>query len=126
MRYIFLIVGIWNMFGAVNFIFFPDLMARQYGYPMGNPWETYFMGGIAVVFSLIYFSFFRREPPENMLYLVYLFALGKFWVFASYCYSVSFHGMPAALAAVVGGGNLVMGLLFVWYALAARRKFRNR
>ncbi len=125
MRYIFLIAGLWNSMGAVNFILLPATMASQYGYRQGNMWEYYFMGGIAVVYALIYFSFFKKEPSRDMLYLVYFFALGKIWVFASNIYCVAYHKMPPSLAAVLGGGNLIMGLLFILYIILAKRKFSN-
>ncbi|MBP7737045.1 MAG: hypothetical protein KA369_13795 [Spirochaetes bacterium] len=123
MRFIFLIVGIWNTIGALNFIVFPKFMASQYGYQMGNMWESAFIGGIAIVFALIYFSFFKKEPPKDMLYLVYLFAFGKFWVFISNVYCVIYYKMPVSFAIVLGGGDLIMGMLFVIYIIMAKKKY---
>jgi hypothetical protein len=124
MRYIFLVVGIWNTLGAINWIFFPEMMARQNNYQMGNMWEYLFMGGIALVFALIYFSFFRKEPAKDTLYLVYLFAMGKFWVFISDLFCVINYKMPMTLFITQGCGNLIMGFLFIFYIIKAKKKFR--
>lgn len=125
MRYIFLIVGLWNLWGAVNYTLMPGMQAANFGYPMGNIWETQFIGGIAVVFSLIYFSFFRREPEEDMLYLVYFFAFGKFWVFVSGIICYLYYDMPLNFMLVLGVGDLVMGLLFVLYIILYKRRQRT-
>jgi hypothetical protein len=122
MRYIFLVVGIWNTIGALNFIVFPELMAKINGYPMGNMWDSLFMGGIAIIFALIYFSFFKREPSRDMLYLVYFFAFGKFWVFASTLFCYIYYNMPLRLFITMGVGDLLMGVLFMIYIVNAQKK----
>ncbi|MCP4133088.1 MAG: hypothetical protein GY754_19130 [bacterium] len=124
MRYIFLIVGIWNLTGAVNFLFFSAYQAQKYGYPMGNMWESHFIGGIAVVFALIYFSFFKKEPSRDMLYLVWFFAAGKIWIAISGVICYLNYNMPPAFAAVLGGGDGLMGILFILYIILYKRKHK--
>ncbi len=126
MKYIFLAAGIWNLLGAVNFIFLPTYQAERYGYPLGNMWETHFIGGIAVIFSIIYFSFFKREPEKDMLYLVYLFALGKIWVFISTFISYKYYNMPFKFMTILGGGDLIIGLLFIFYIFQYKKRIETQ
>ena len=82
MEYIFLIASIWNFWGGLNFICFPEKQAEGMGYSIGNLWESHYVGGMAFIFSIIYFIIFY-DAPEGYLFFIPFFAAAKYWVFVS-------------------------------------------
>ncbi len=122
MRYIFLFVGIWNTLGGINFLLLPERQALTYGMPLGNRWELHFIGFVALTFAAVYFSFFRKEPPREYLYLPFIFGSCKILLFFSGLYCYFYHGMPPVFMAIFSGGNLIMGSLFVFYVFMRLKK----
>jgi len=125
MRYIFLVVGIWNTLGGINFLFLPEFQAATYGLPMGNRWELHFIGLVAFTFAAVYFSFFRKEPQQEYLYLVVIFGTCKILLFFSGLVCYFRYDMPLRFMTIFSGGNLVMGSLFIAYVINRMGKQRE-
>lgn len=116
MKYIFLIAALWNFFGGINFLFKPQKQAKDMGYPMGNMWEAHYIAIMAFVFAALYAMIFLKMP-QGYLFFVPFFAAAKYLIGISALYCVKKHNMPVRFAAVFGGGNFIMGMLFTVYLL---------
>lgn len=118
MKYIFLVAAIWNLWGGINFLFFPEKQAKDMNYPLGNRWESQYIAIMAMVFSAIYAMIFF-SPPQGYLAFVPFFAGAKFLIGISAAYCHKRHHMPRPFSIVFGGGNFVIGGLLVVYLMIA-------
>jgi len=114
MEYIFLAASIWNCWGGINFMFFPEKQAKEMGYSMGNPWESQYVGGMAFIFSVIYFIIFY-SAPQGYLFFIPFFAAAKYMVFVSSTICYLKKEMPKKFMLLFGGSNLILGILFTVY-----------
>ncbi len=122
MRYIFLFAALVNFWGGINNLIFYNKTAQIYHFPIGNIWETLNFGGIAIVFGIIYLSFFIHRATKDMYYLIIIFAIGKFWICISCIISYYYFNMPLLLAIIMGGTDLLIGILFIFYVFYYRNK----
>lgn len=93
--------------------------------PLGNRWELHFIGLVAFTFAAVYFSFFRKEPPQEYLHLVAYFGTCKILLFFSGLACYLYYSMPYKFMLIFSGGNLVMGTLFVIYIIYRKKKFNS-
>ena len=116
MKYVFLIAAIWNLWGGLNYLFFPEAQAEKMKYPMGNRWESQYIAIMAFVFCAIYVMIFY-SPPAGYLAFVPFFAAAKILIGISAVYCYRKHNMPLPFSIVFGGGNFIIGVLFVLYII---------
>jgi len=116
MNYIFFIAAIWNLFGGLNYLFFPEKQAKNMNYPIGNRWESQYIAIMAFVFCGIY-AMILYSQPIGYLAFVPFFAAAKILIGISAVYCHRKHNMPLLFSIVFGGGNFIIGVLFILYIL---------
>lgn len=116
MRYVFLIAAIWNLWGGLNYLFFPEKQAKNLDYPIGNRWESQYIAIMAFVFCAIYAMIFYSQPI-GFLAFVPFFAASKILIGISAVYCYRKHNMPLPFSIMFGGGNFIIGVLFIVYII---------
>lgn len=111
---IFLIAAVWNLWGGINYLFFPERQAEKLNYPIGNRWESQYIAVMALVFCAIYFMIFFSSPKGYLAFVPFL-AVAKVFIGISAAYCNRRHNMPLSFSIVFGGGNFIIGLLFLLY-----------
>ncbi len=116
MIYVFLIAAIWNLWGGINYLFFPEKQAKSLNYPLGNQWESQYIGIMALVFCAIYIMIFYFQPTGFVVFIPF-FAVAKIFIGISAFYCNRKHNMPLPFAIAFGGGNFFVGVLFILYII---------
>lgn len=116
MKYIFLIAAIWNLWGGLNYLFFPEIQAKKMKYPIGNRWESQYIAIMAFVFCAIYVMIFFSQPAGYLMFVPF-FAAAKILIGISAVYCLRNHNMPLPFSIVFGGGNFIIGVLFILYII---------
>ena len=116
MSYVFLIAAIWNLFGGINFLFSPEKQANNMNYPIGNRWESQYIGIMALVFCAMYTMIFYSQPTGYLMFVPF-FATAKILIGISAVYCHRKHNMPLPFSIVFGGGNFIIGGLFILYLI---------
>ncbi len=116
MMYVFLIAAIWNLWGGINYLFFPEKQAKDLKYPIGNRWESQYIAIMALVFSAIYAMIFFSSPVGYLVFVPF-FAAAKILIGISAAYCNRNHKMPLPFSIVFGGGNFIIGVLFVLHVI---------
>lgn len=116
MKYIFLIAAIWNLLGGINYLFFPEKQAKTHNYPIGNRWESQYVAIMAFIFCAIYVLIFYSRPMGYLTFVPF-FAAAKILIGISALYCNKKHNMPMPFSIVFGGGNFIMGILFILYII---------
>ncbi len=114
MKYIFLIVAIWNLLGGLNYLFSPEKQAKTHGYPIGNRWESQYIAIMAFTFCAIYTMIFYYQPVGYLTFVPF-FAAAKILIGISAMYCNKKHNMPMSLTIVFGVGNFITGVLFILF-----------
>lgn len=118
MTYIFLIAAIWNLWGGINYLFFPEKQAENLNYPLGNRWESQYIAIMALIFCGVYLMIFLAQPSGYLAFVPF-FAAAKILIGISALYCYKKHNMPLPFSIVFGGGNSIIGVLFILYMLTA-------
>lgn len=116
MKYVFLIAAIWNLFGGISFLFSPEKQAENMNYPMGNRWESQYIAIMALVFCAVYAMIFYTLPAGYLVFVPF-FAAAKILIGLSAVYCYRKHNMPLPFSLVFGGGNFIIGVLFILYLI---------
>lgn len=116
MKTIFLIAALWNLWGGINFLFFPEKQATTFNYPVGNRWESQYVAIMAVVFSAVYTLIFFSLPTGYLTFVPF-FAAAKILIGISAVFCNKKHNMPLPFCFIFGGGNLIIGGLFILYMI---------
>ncbi len=114
MKYVFLIAAIWNLLGGINFLFSPEKQAKNMNYPIGNRWESQYIAIMAFVFCAIYSMIFYSQPVGYLTFLPF-FAAAKILIAISAVFCHLKHSMPLPFSILFGGGNFIIGMLFILY-----------
>ncbi len=114
MKYIFLVAALWNLLGGINFLFTPEKQARDMKYPIGNRWESQYIAIMAFIFCAMYAMIFFYQPAGYLTFLPF-FAAAKILIGISAAYCHRKHNMPLPFSIIFGGGNFVIGVLFILY-----------